>query len=149
MQRPQSPDSVNLAYYEAYLRRVLPGFVRNALEAAVNNELQPIETQLQRRMMDIIQEAQNQAFTSFRDTRRSESGARSPAGLQTNMASLVDDQPHTSIETFFQPPPPANPVSFSNLSDLRISQRNTGPNEFSDSGYASRSSLSTTWTCRF
>ena len=38
MQRPLSPDSVNLADYEAYLRRVLPGFVRNALEAAVNNE---------------------------------------------------------------------------------------------------------------
>jgi hypothetical protein len=144
MQRPQSPNSVNIAYYETYLRRVLPGFVRNALEAAVNDELQPIETQLQRRMMDIIQEAQNQAFMSFRDKRRSDSGIRSPSGPRTDMTSPADGQPHASIETFFQAPPPADPVSFSDLSDLRISQMNAGQNECSDSGYGSRPSLSTT-----
>lgn len=89
MNRPQSPDSINLADYEAYLRRVLPNLVRNALEVAVSNELEPIETQLQGRMMEIIQAAQNRAFSSFRDMRRSESGARSPAGLDTNIASLL------------------------------------------------------------
>jgi len=144
MQRPQSPDSVNIAHYEAYLRRVLPGFVRNALEAAVNDELQPIETQLQRRLMDIIQEAQNQTFMSFRDKRRSDSGIRSPSRPRTDMTSPADGQLHTSIETFFQAPPPANPVSFSDLSDLLISQSNAGENECSDSGYGSRPSLSTT-----
>jgi hypothetical protein len=144
MRRPQSPDSVNIAHYEGYLRRVLPEFVRNALEAAVNDELQPIETQLRRRMMDIIQEAQNQTFMSFRDTRRSDSSIRSPSGPRTDMTSPADCQPHTSIETFFQAPPPANPVSFTDLSGLRISQSNAGWNECSDSGYGSRPSLSTT-----
>jgi hypothetical protein len=143
MHRPQSPDSVNLADYEAYLRRVLPSFVRNALEVAVSNEFQSIETQLQGRMMEIIQEAQNRAFLSFRDMRRSESEARLPAGLDTNMASTVDSNQQTSVETFFQPPPPTiYPVSFSNLSELRISQQNTGHDESSDSGYASHLSLS-------
>jgi hypothetical protein len=144
MQRPQSPDSVNIAHYEGYLRRVLPGFVRNALEAAVNDELQPIETQLKRRMMDIIQEAQDQAFMSFRDTRGSDSSIKSPSGPRTDMTSPADCQPHTSIETFFQAPPPANPVSFTDLSGLRISQSNAGWNECFDSGYCSRPSLSTT-----
>ena len=144
MQRPQSPDSVNIAHYEAYLRRVLPGIVRNALEAAVNDELQPIETQLQRRMMDIIQEAQNQSFLSFRDQRRSDSGTMSPSGSRTDMTLLADGQTQTSIETFFRAPPPANPASFSDLSDLRISERDSGQNECSDSGYGSRPSLSST-----
>jgi hypothetical protein len=144
MQRPQSPDSVSIAHYEAYLRRVLPGFVRNALEAAVNDELQPIETELQRRMMDIIQDAQNQAFMSFRDEHRSDSGIRSPSGPRADMTSPSDGQPHTSIETFFQAPPPSNLVSLSDLSGLLISQSNAGQNEYSDSGYGSRLSLSTT-----
>jgi hypothetical protein len=144
MQRPQSPDSVSIAHYEAYLRRVLPAFVRNALEAAVNDELQPIETELQRRMMDIIQDAQNQAFMSFRDEHRSDSGIRSPSGPRADMTSPSDGQPHTSIETFFQAPPPSNLVSLSDLSGLLISQSNAGQNEYSDSGYGSRLSLSTT-----
>jgi hypothetical protein len=144
MSRPQSPDSINLADYEAYLRRVLPNLVRNALEVAVSNELEPIETHLQGRMMEIIQAAQNRAFSSFRDMRRSESGARSPAGLDTNIASTVDNNQRTSIETFFQPPPAIQPVSFSNLSELRLSQQSAGHNDASDSGYASHPSLSNT-----
>jgi hypothetical protein len=60
------------------------------------------------------------------------------------MTSPADGQPQTGIETFFQAPPPANPVSFSDLSGLWISQNNAGQNECSDSGYGSRPSLSTT-----
>lgn len=142
IQRTQSPDSVSLAEYEAYLRRVLPSLVRNALEAAVNNELQPIEAQIQQRMIDIIQDAQNQAFTSFHDMHASESKLDSSSGTQANAASRVDDQPPTGIETFFQPPPPANPESFTSLPELRIPKQNTEHNQFSDSGYASRPSLS-------
>ncbi|CZR68082.1 uncharacterized protein PAC_17981 [Phialocephala subalpina] len=151
IQRTQSPGLVNLAQYESYLRRVLPGLVRNALGEAVNNELRPIEAQLQRRMMDIIQEAQNRAFMSFRNTRLSETQARPLSAFEVNMDSPTDDQPGTtSIEAFFQPPPPANLRSFPstnlesflNLSDLRIPQRNMGQPDSSDSGYASRLSLS-------
>ncbi|KAH8742297.1 hypothetical protein BGZ57DRAFT_741393, partial [Hyaloscypha finlandica] len=76
--RPQSPDSVNISQYEAYLRRILPQYVRNALEEAVNSEIQPIEAQIQRRMMEIIQDAQNRAFMSFRNNRISEYESRSP-----------------------------------------------------------------------
>jgi hypothetical protein len=95
-------------------------------------------------MMDIIQDAQNQAFMSFRDEHRSDSGIRSPSGPRADMTSPSDGQPHTSIETFFQAPPPSNLVSLSDLSGLLISQSNAGQNEYSDSGYGSRLSLSTT-----
>ncbi|KAH8669642.1 hypothetical protein BGZ60DRAFT_528116 [Tricladium varicosporioides] len=144
MERPQSPDSVNLAQYEAYLRQTLPTFVQNALETAVDNELQPIEIQLQRRMIDIIREAQNKAFMSFRSNRKSESGARTPDEVQMNIAALSNRHQHTSIETFFRPPPPVNTTSFSSSADLRILQRDTGINEFSDPSYSSCPSLSTT-----
>lgn len=133
------PGSVNTAHYEAYLRRVLPEYVRNALEAAINVELQPIDAQLQRRMIDIIQEAQNQAFISFHDTREALSR---PSELHTYM-TLANDQSRANIETFFKAFPPANSTSFSELIDLRIPQRNGERNEFSDPGYGSRPSLST------
>lgn len=60
------------------------------------------------------------------------------------MTSPAEGQPDNSIEAFFQAPPPADLASFSDLSELRISQRNAEQNEFSDSGYGSRPSLSTT-----
>lgn len=94
--------------------------------------------------MDIIHKAQDQAFMSFRDTRRTESRVRSPLGYPTNMITPINDQAETEPETLFQPPPPANPRSFSDLSDLGMSQQSIKRHEFSDSGYGSRPSLSTT-----
>jgi hypothetical protein len=142
--RPQSPDSVNISQYEAYLRRILPQYVRNALEEAVNSEIQPIEAQIQRRMMEIIQDAQNRAFMSFRNNRISEYESRSPTEMQTDMASIVEDQTQASIETFFHAPPPVNTESFTNLPAIEVSQRLAGQNELSNSGYASHPSMTST-----
>lgn len=133
---------MNLADYEAYLRRVLPNLVQNALEVAIGNEFQPIETHLQRRMMEIIQDAQNQAFSSFRNMQRSEPEVGSPARQDRNQVSAMENDQSTTIETFFQPPPPTtHPISFTNLSELRAQQSKKKHNT-SDSGYASNPPLS-------
>ncbi|RDL34479.1 uncharacterized protein BP5553_07607 [Venustampulla echinocandica] len=60
------------------------------------------------------------------------------------MNTPADRQLDSSIETFFQAPPPGKSESFLDISDLQISQRTSGKKEFSDSGYSSRPSLSTT-----
>jgi hypothetical protein len=141
-QRLQSPDSVNLSEYEAYLRRVLPHFVRNVIKEAVSGELEPIEAQLQSRMMKIVQEATSQAFLSFRNMRRSDSQARSTPGIDTAITTTSSTNQYTSTETFFQPPPPViYPVSFSG-NELYLAQQKSRNNSPSDSGYASHPSLS-------
>jgi hypothetical protein len=61
-EEPQHPDPITLTDYEAYLRRVLPQFVRSDLEMVVNTEIQPIEEQLRSRIFQVIEEAQNRAF---------------------------------------------------------------------------------------
>jgi hypothetical protein len=59
-------DLTDLTNYEDYLRRNLPQFVRSALEARINNEIQPIEEGLRDQILDVIEEAQNQAFLAYR-----------------------------------------------------------------------------------
>jgi hypothetical protein len=59
-------DLTDLSNYEDYLRRNLPQFVRSALEARINNEIQPIEEGLRDQILDVIEEAQNQAFLAYR-----------------------------------------------------------------------------------
>jgi len=92
--------------------------------------------------MEIIQDAQNQAFSRFRDMRRSESEVESPARQDRNQASAMENNQSTTIETFFQPPPPTNyPMSFTNLSEPQAQQSKESHNT-SDSGYASNPPLS-------
>ncbi|KIM98284.1 hypothetical protein OIDMADRAFT_146920 [Oidiodendron maius Zn] len=137
-QRRQSPDSVSLSEYESYLRRVLPHFVRNDLEEALSSELEPIETQLQSRMMEIVQEATNKALHSFRNMRRSDSQVRSTSELDTDLTATSSAHQHTSTEIFFELPPPVN---FSGNENY-LAQPKSRNNSSSDSGYASRPSLS-------
>jgi hypothetical protein len=52
--------------YEDYLRRELPKFFENALETAVNHEIQPIEERLRRQMVSLLEVAQKLAFSEYR-----------------------------------------------------------------------------------
>ncbi len=142
MQSPQSLESIILADYEAYLRRFLPVFVRNALEATANSELQDIGPQLQGRMIEIIEEAQDQAFLNFRNMHQSASEARLATGLDTDMAATVESNHRTAIETFPQTPRLAiYSTSISNLSEVSALQPSLRSSASNDSGYASRPSL--------
>lgn len=61
-------DDRALENYETYVRHQLPGFFRSAIEAAVNQEIQPIEERLRSQLLDIIQGAQERVFQNYRAT---------------------------------------------------------------------------------
>jgi hypothetical protein len=65
--RPLSQELANLTHYEDFLRRRLPGVVRSALETPENNEIQPLEERLIRRLTDIVEQAQNRLSHEYRD----------------------------------------------------------------------------------
>jgi hypothetical protein len=93
-------------------------------------------------MMEMVQEAINQAFLNFRNMRRAESQARSTPGLDTAMTTTSSTNQDTSTETLFQPPPSViHPVNFFG-NELYLGRQNCRNNTPSDSGYASRPSLS-------
>jgi hypothetical protein len=73
--RPPSVDLTNLTNYEDFLRRHLPHFVRSALETAVNNDIQPMEERLRSQILNIIEQAQNRAFSTYRAMADSALGA--------------------------------------------------------------------------
>jgi hypothetical protein len=63
---PLSSDLTSLTNYEDFLRRVLPGLVRSALETQVSNHIQPIEEGLRGQIVQVIEQAQNRAFHDYR-----------------------------------------------------------------------------------
>jgi hypothetical protein len=66
LEEAESPDSRELANYEEYSRRELPRFFRSALEAAVNDEAQPIEERLKSRLVETIRDCQDRVFSAYR-----------------------------------------------------------------------------------
>ncbi|KAN0110859.1 hypothetical protein V8E51_007246 [Hyaloscypha variabilis] len=62
----QPHDSQEVANYEEYLRRELPNFFKEALESAVNHEIQPIEERLRGQMLSLLEVAQKLAFSKYR-----------------------------------------------------------------------------------
>jgi hypothetical protein len=73
--RPLSQNLMSLTNYEDFLRRHLPHFVRSALDTAVNGEIQPIEERLRGQILDVIEQAQNRAFSTYRAMFDSTQGA--------------------------------------------------------------------------
>ena len=102
---------MNISLYETYLGWVLPGFVRNALEATVDDELQPIKIHVQNQIIDIIRDAQNQAFVDFRNTRGS------PTGSQTGVAPCKSEESGNTLEKSSFLIPPKSRASVSDFSD--------------------------------
>ncbi|CAG8952860.1 hypothetical protein HYFRA_00007574 [Hymenoscyphus fraxineus] len=126
---PQSPDNVNIIQYQDHLRRVIPGFVENSLD-----ERHPTDAQLKRQMKDIIREALDQAFISFRDNFTLGSTATEPL-MHTDPPS--NHHPESEVETFLLASPPTNSTSRPILPTI------IAKNKFSDSGYGSHPSMST------
>jgi hypothetical protein len=56
----------DVASFQSYLLRELPRFFSTVLENAVTRELHPIEERLRSELVDLMQEAQNNAFSSWR-----------------------------------------------------------------------------------
>ncbi|CZR61293.1 uncharacterized protein PAC_11189 [Phialocephala subalpina] len=62
----QTPQFQDIDSFQGYLRRELPRFFSTVLENAVTRELNPIEERLRSELVDLMQEAQNNAFSSWR-----------------------------------------------------------------------------------
>jgi hypothetical protein len=127
---PQSPDSINLTEYEAYLRRLLPQFVRRDLEMMVNSEIQPIEEQLRSRILQVIEEAQNRVFASYRVGLGPNTELPSVEELEANLGVEVEDSQQTALDTSLQP-------QTCSIRDSGLHSRNIEYNRSSDSGYIS------------
>ena len=127
---PQSPDSINLTEYETYLRRLLPQFVRRDLEIMVNSEIQPIEEQLRNRILQVIEEAQDRVFASYRVGLSSNTDSPSVEELDANPGVEAEDNQQTGLDTSFQP-------RTCSIHDSGLHSRNIEYNISSDSGYVS------------
>ncbi|KAF8859289.1 hypothetical protein BDZ45DRAFT_725399 [Acephala macrosclerotiorum] len=75
--------------YEDYLRQELPKFFKRALDSAISEEIQPIEERLGRKMMEILEEAQKLAFSTYRSMIDSAAGSPPPNFLQEETYLLV------------------------------------------------------------
>jgi hypothetical protein len=151
----QSPDSQELTDYEEYCRRELPRVFRASLEEVVTNSTQPLEEQLRSQLMDLIRDAQDRVFASYRSSSTTTGtpvrGAPSSSpqtitssstlqGFSTSPLSLPSigsgDRSRARLLDYFQPPSPQSHLE----SGLDISVRNITPskpdrNNRSDSGY--------------
>ncbi|KAH8747438.1 hypothetical protein F5882DRAFT_265966, partial [Hyaloscypha sp. PMI_1271] len=65
----RSPESEELTSYEEYSRRELPRLFRDALEAAIADEAQPIEERLRSQLVGMIQDCQDRVFSAYRSRR--------------------------------------------------------------------------------
>ena len=158
----QSPDSRELADYEEYCRRELPRVFRTSLEEVVNNNTQPLEEQLRSQLMDLIRDAQDRVFSSYRSSSSTAIGtparsAPNPKSQATPSFSLSErlptsplrsqptrgspgDRSRPRLPAFFQPPSPQNHLeSGLDLSDRNITPSKPDRNDRSDSGYDSSS----------
>lgn len=140
--RPRSPDSQEVINYEEYLRREVPRFVLNALESAVNSEVEPIEERLKAQIVSLIEEAQNRAFSTYHAAHgSSESSYPLQSSRQTDSVSLQPQSGNSDyiLDTFYPPPLPQNqPESSITFPELDVLLRRN--NVDSDSGYGSNRS---------
>jgi hypothetical protein len=98
-----SPNSQGIADFEQYLRRELPRIFRNALERTVEGEMKG-------RIMDLFDEAKDQAFSSYRtmlDPNSFVPSASYPPDIDmaAALAAMLRNQSLEVLETFYQHPP--------------------------------------------
>lgn len=55
-----------LDQYEQYLRRELPRVVRNRLQQVVPGYTEPFESEIRRRLVDVVRDSQAELFRSYR-----------------------------------------------------------------------------------
>jgi hypothetical protein len=111
LENDESPvaDSIR---FEEHLRREVPRIFRILLDTEVGNELQSIEERLKSRLLELLQEAQNQAATTYHS-----SSQVAPGTLTARQ--FVESQ-HSSLE------PSTTPV-LSNTSKALLEKRSIRP----------------------
>jgi hypothetical protein len=67
---PGSPASKAISNYEEFSKRQLPQLVRRRLEAAAENEAQPIEEKLKTLLVEIVKDCQVSVFSLYQEQRR-------------------------------------------------------------------------------
>lgn len=81
-------DSQDVAEYESYLRLELPRCFKRALEAAINDDNDPIEEHLTIRVIDMYQDCQDLVLSSYRTTLEA-SSAPIPAFVPEQTIELI------------------------------------------------------------
>jgi hypothetical protein len=76
---PMSPDSRDLADYEAYIWAELLRLVRFNIEEVVRRDMQPLEASLIGNLVGIIRDCQDRVFRSYRETQRRRDEGEIPA----------------------------------------------------------------------
>jgi hypothetical protein len=153
-----SPDSRDLADYEAYIRAELPRLVRFNIEEVVRRDMQPLEASLIGSLVGIIRDCQDRVFRSYHETQRRRDEVETPATINrevsaalesidsadNNLHSNSQDQhlrPSRFVGDVFQPPPAQNVNSgFQMPARAEVQDGFLGPYSdtiTSDSGYAS------------
>jgi hypothetical protein len=104
------PDSERL---EEHLRREVPRIFRILLDTEVDNELQSIEERLKSRLLELLQEAQKQAVTTYHSS--SQVGPRTltapqfvesqHSSLEPSTTPVLSNTSEAPLETFYQPAP--------------------------------------------
>ena len=123
----------------------MPRYFRSALEAAINDEAQPIEERLRTQLVDMIRECQDRVFSSYRSRTAALSPLPTNNGALSSPESQEPEQPHEQnlgtrsedmLGNFYQEPPrqtDEQPIPVA----LRLVTQGR-PQTFSDdSGYAS------------
>jgi hypothetical protein len=102
------PDSARL---EEHLRREVPRIFRILLDTEVDNELQSIEERLKGRILELLQEAQNQAVTTYHSSSQAAPGTLTgpefvesqPGSLVPSTTPVLSNNSEVHLETFYQP----------------------------------------------
>jgi hypothetical protein len=153
-----SPDSRDLADYEAYIRAELPRLVRSNIEEVVRRDMQPLEASLIGSLVGIIRDCQDRVFRSYRETQKRRDEVEIPATINREVSAALENidsadndlhsnsqdqhlRPSRFIGDVFQSPPAQNVNSeFQMPARGEVQGGFLGPTSDtmnSDSGYAS------------
>ena len=153
---PSSPATQEFEEFEAYNSRALPQLVEANLQAMVNTQMEPIEENLRRLLVDVVRRCSSTVVENFRRTREPRVSSNPPHLPSSHTVPTLPHREETSptnsqllaptvanttsyCSDFFEEPPhmgiEAGPSS------LRLPESAdclaSGPNYFADSGYAS------------
>jgi hypothetical protein len=123
------PDSVR---FEEHLRREVPRIFRILLDTEVDNELQSIEERLKSRLLELLQEAQNQAVTTYHSSSQAAPGTLTTSqfadpqhsSLEPSTTPVLSNTSEALLETFYR----AAPAEVDVEGQLCRSECDTGPN---------------------
>ncbi|KAH8595472.1 hypothetical protein B0O99DRAFT_156810 [Bisporella sp. PMI_857] len=133
------PDSREIGRIEDYLRLQVPQYVRSALESAVDSEMQPIDERLRAQLMDMVEEAQNRAFSDYHAVLNSRERISSMSGSRHSSAPglATMNQSSNILDDFYVPPQPRSHLDPGVDCPFGTVAGSSTLNEWSDTGYSS------------